>query len=175
MPRIGPLPARLCEGRVRLLARSRLRNFPQVRREEQTTDIANEALLRLCRAMRGVAPATPLDLTRFLAEIIRRVLLDRLKSIRRRHRPTGPLGPEPGRAPEDTDHPFDADLMADFHGYVDSLPGEEKILFDLLYYRGLTTAAAAEYLGLPTTTLKRQWVRARLRARERFGRDPTET
>ena len=69
----------------------------------------------------------------------------------------------------------DADLMADFHGYVDSLPDEERVLFDLLYYRGLTTAAAAEYLGLPPTTLKRQWVRARLRARERFGRDPTET
>ena len=163
---------RLCEERVRALVRPRLRSFPRVKQQEETTDIVNEALLRLSRALRDVAPATPLDLTRFLAELIRRVLLDKLKAIRRRVASPVELAVEPGRAVGDTDHPVDADLMTEFHEYVGSLPESERVLFDLLYYRGLSTATAADYLGLAPSTLKRRWVQARLRARDRLGRDP---
>jgi RNA polymerase sigma factor (sigma-70 family) len=165
----------ICEDRVRALVRPRLRSFPRVRQLEDTTDIVNEALLRLTRALRDVTPATPLDLNRFLAELIRRVLLDKLKAIRRRDPPTAGLAVEPGREVGDTDHPVDADLMTEFHEYVRSLPDDERTLFDLLYYRGMSTATAAGYLGLPPTTLKRRWVSARLRARDWLGRDPAKT
>jgi RNA polymerase sigma factor (sigma-70 family) len=165
---------RLCQDRVRELVRPRLRRFPHVRAEEQTTDITNETLVRLLAALREVAPPTTLDLTRFLAAIIRRVLLDRAKAVSRRLLPTAPPGAEVAWSPEDTDHPMDDDLMAAFHEYVEALPADEKALFDLLYYRGLTTAAAAEALGLSPTTLKREWVKARLRVCEKLGRDPTD-
>jgi RNA polymerase sigma-70 factor (ECF subfamily) len=165
---------RLCQDQIRHLVRPRLRRFPAVRREEDTTDIANEALVRLLAALPKVCPPTSLELNRFLAEIIRRVLLDHAKSIRRRALPAVAGGEVPC-SPEDTDHPLDLDLMAAFHAYVEGLPAEERILFDLLYYRGLTTAAAAELLGIPATTLKRRWVRARLRVVELLGRDPTDS
>jgi RNA polymerase sigma factor (sigma-70 family) len=166
---------RLCQEQVRCLVRPRLRRFPDVEREERTTDITNEALVRLLAALRDVCPPTTLELNRFLARIIRRVLLDRAKAIRRRALPLAAPGSEVAWAADHTDHPIDHDLMAAFHEYVEALPPEEKILFDLLYYRGLTTAAVAALLGCPPTTLKRRWVEARLRLIDRFGDDPTNS
>jgi RNA polymerase sigma factor (sigma-70 family) len=165
----------LFQDQLRRLVRPRLRQFPDVRLEEQTTDIANESLVRLLAALREVSPPTTLDLNRFLAGIIRRVLLDRAKAIRRRVLPAASPDIEVPWSPDDTDHPVDSDLMESFHEYVEGLPAREKALFDLLYYRGLNTTAAAAILGLPTTTLKRRWVEARLRAVKRLGRDPTDS
>ena len=166
---------RLCEDQLRRLVRPRLRRFPDVQREDHTTDIANEALCRLLGALREITLETTLDLNRFLAGIIRRVLLDRVKAIRRRVLPNAAPGADVPWSPDDTDHPIDTDLMVAFHEFVESLPPEEKTLFDLLYYRGLSTSAAAAVLGIPATTLKRQWVRARLKLAERLGRDPTDS
>jgi RNA polymerase sigma factor (sigma-70 family) len=166
--------AELCEEQIKRLVRPRLPSFPLVRREEQTTDVSNETFVRLSRALKDIAPATPLELNRLIAVIVRRVLLDWTKAIRRRKKHIVPLDGDPACVPEDSDHSVDADLMTAFHEYVEALPADEKVLFDLLYYRGLSTAAAADCLGIPRTTLKRRWVKARVRLSERFGLDPTE-
>ncbi len=50
----------------------------------------------------------------------------------------------------------------EFHQYVDNLPDEERILFDLLWYEGLTLHEAAESIGMSERTLRRRWQLARV-------------
>jgi RNA polymerase sigma factor (sigma-70 family) len=166
----------LCEERVRQLVRPQLRKFPLVVQESQTTEVVNQTLLRLLDALRkDVRPASILDLERFLAAKIRFVLLDMHKAIQRRRRRVGSLGEQTVATPEDADDPVDVDLMVAFHEYVEALPPDEQVLFDVFYYQGKSKAEAAALLGLPLSTVNKHWVKARLRMRERLGHDPTNS
>jgi RNA polymerase sigma factor (sigma-70 family) len=170
----------LCQERIRLMVRPRLRSFPDVSACEETDDILNQVLFRLHNALDDVRPASPLDLMGFCAELIRRVLLDVLKSARRRHLDRtyslNALGEADGFDPANgTDHPIDSDTLAEFHRYVGELPPEEKVLFDLLYYAGLKVPAAAAALGVSPASLKKRWQVARIRAVERLGLDRTKS
>jgi RNA polymerase sigma factor (sigma-70 family) len=163
---------RCCEGRIRHLIRPRLRTFPLVVQESQTTEVLNETLLRLLAALNdNVTPPSPLDLERFLARIIRRVLLDMHKAIQRRRRRVGVLGDGPVAAPKDQDDLVDIDQMVAFHEYVEALPPEEQALFDVFYYQGKPKTEAARLLGLPPTTAHAHWTRARVRMSENLSRD----
>lgn len=165
---------RLCEDRVRRLVRPRLRKFPLVVQDSQTTEVVNDTLLRLLKALgRDVRLATVLDLERFLAAIIRRVLLDMTKAIQRRRRRVGELGDGPVPEPDDDDV-ADIDLMVAFHEYVEALPADEQALFDVFYYQGKTKAEAAERLGMAETTAHTHWTKARVRASKHLGADLTE-
>src|SRR5437660_12900850 len=62
--------------RLTRLTRKMLRDYPGVRRWEQTDDVLQNALLRLCRALRDVTPPTARDYFRLAALQIRRELLD---------------------------------------------------------------------------------------------------
>jgi len=163
----------LCEGRVRQLVRPRIRTFPLVVQESQTTAVVNDALLCLLRALeRDVRLATVLDLERFLARIIRHVLIDMTRGIQRRRRRFGELGDKP--VPDPDDDIADIDLMVAFHEYVEALPQEEQALFDVFYYQGKTKAEAAKLLGMAETTAHTRWTKARLRASRHLGADLTE-
>lgn len=162
---------RLCENRVRQLVRPRLRTFPLVVQDSQTTDVVNETFLRLLRSLgRNVSPPSVLDLERFLAAKIRQVLLDKHKAIRRRRRRVGELGDEPVPHHGDSDD----DLMVAFHEYVEALPPGEQALFDVFYYQGKTKSEAATLLGLPPTTVHTLWTKARVRLSRKLGHDLTE-
>ena len=164
---------RLCESRVRQLVRPRLHTFALVVQDSQTTEVVNETLLRLVTALgRDVRPPSTVDLERFLARVIRRVLLDMHKSIQRRRRRFGELGDEP--FPVRDDDPVDTDLMVAFHEYVEALPPEEQALFDVFYYQGKPRDEAALLLGLPPSTAQAHWAKARFRLSRRLGRDLTE-
>jgi DNA-directed RNA polymerase specialized sigma24 family protein len=52
---------------------------------------------------------------------------------------------------------------------VDRLPEEERRVVDLLWYRGLTHAQAAEALGVATKSVQRRWASARLMIRDALG------
>lgn len=163
---------RLCEDRVRQLVRPRLRKFPLVVQDSQTTAVVNDALLCLLQALeRDVRLATVFALERFLARIIRHVLLDTTKAIQRRRRRFGELGDEPASELDDI---ADIDLMVAFHEYVDALPPDEQALFDVFYYQGKTKAEAAKLLGMAETTAHTHWTKARLRASRHLGADLTE-
>src|SRR5271169_3282825 len=62
--------------RLTRLTRKMLRDFPGVKRWEQTDDVLQNAALRLCRALGEVQPATVADFFRLAAAQIRRELLD---------------------------------------------------------------------------------------------------
>jgi RNA polymerase sigma-70 factor (ECF subfamily) len=49
-----------------------------------------------------------------------------------------------------------------FHEAVERMPVEEREVFDLLWYQGMTHGQAAKALGVATKTVQRRWASARL-------------
>lgn len=69
------------------------------------------------------------------------------------------------------------DLLAwtDFHERIDSLPDEEREVFDLIFYQRLMQAEAAAFLKISFRTVKRRWQRARVLLRDAMrGEGPGE-
>jgi RNA polymerase sigma factor (sigma-70 family) len=170
---------RHAQDRLRLLTRQMLRHYPHVHRWEDTSDVFQNVLVRLDRALRETAPETPTDFLRFTAALVRRELID----LARYH--YGPEGagthhqtpaadhaaarPDP---PAPGDDPYQLAVWHELHQYIAALPADERTLFDLLYYQGLTQPAAADLLAVPLRTFKRRWQEARVRLAARFGDDP---
>ncbi len=163
--------------RLRLLTRQMLRGFPGVRQWEETSDVLQNVLVRLDRALQAVAVPSPRDFLRLAAAQVRRELID----LARHH-----FGPEghganlvpPGRGgegetlPEPEDSRADPEQLSrwyDLHCQIAALDEEDRELFELLYYQGLKQADAADLLGVPLTTFKRRWRAARLRLITRLG------
>jgi RNA polymerase sigma-70 factor (ECF subfamily) len=156
--------------RLRQLARRMLRTYPRVRRWEETDDVLQNALLRLYRTLKDVPPAGVADFLRLAALNIRRELLDLTKHY---YGPQGPgahhatLGPDqegaPGPAGPGSLDPGRLAVWGEFHRQVECLPDEERAVFDLLWYQGLSQGEAAQVLGVNERTVKRRWQSARLR------------
>lgn len=160
------------QDRLTRLARRMLRDFPGVRRWEDTDDIFQNAVLRLYASLKTVHPPTSTDFLRFAAVQIRRELID----LARRY--YGPLGHgahhasngggepplEPAKfAGTDTHEPSQLAIWSEFHEHIDALPDEDKALYDLLWYQGLGTTEVAKLLKVTDRTIQRRWQQLRLR------------
>jgi len=167
--------------RLRRLAHRMLRTYPRVQRWEQTDDVLQNALLRLCRTLSDVPPRTATDFLRLAALNIRRELLDLAKHYygpqgHGAHHATvnpdreGRPGP-PEAADGPSCEPSRLAAWGEFHRQVERLPEEEREVFDLLWYQGLAQAEAAELLHVSERTVKRRWQSARLRLYEALGED----
>ena len=160
--------------RFRRLTRKMLRGFPGVRRWEQTDDVFQNAVLRLLRHLGSVRPQSVREFLRLAGVHIRRELIDLLKHHAGphgagAHHATDPQRPDtggqPGSSPSAADSTGAPDRLAEwteFHQQVESLPEEEREVFDLLWYQGLTQAQAAGLLGVSERTILRRWMAARL-------------
>jgi RNA polymerase sigma factor (sigma-70 family) len=167
-----------CAGeRLRQLAHRMLQSYPRVRRWEQTDDVLQNALLRLYRTLQEVAPPTAADFLRLAALSLRRELLDLTRHYcgpqgHGAHHAT--LGPDAaaGRPEPPARASWGPDRLAawgEFHEKVGQLPDEERAVFDLLWYQGLSPAEAARALQVHARTVKRRWQSARLRLHEALG------
>jgi len=166
-----------CE-RLRALARKMLKSYPNVHRWEQTDDVLQNAVIRLHRTLRQVPVETSRDFFRLAALNIRRELLDLAKhyygpqgqGARHASSPGGAdsAGEAPRAAdPADLSHePGRLAVWGEFHQHIGKLPDEEREVFDLLWYQGLSQAEAAELLGISDRTVKRRWQSARLSLHE---------
>jgi len=166
--------------RLNRLARKMLRDFPGVARWEQADDVAQNALIRLDRALRAVAPPTARDFFRLAAAQIRRELID---MARHYYGPRGPGahhssqtgradsdGGEPLPSPPDTTYdPGKLAAWAEFHSAVDSLGEDDRELFDLLWYQGVSQAEAAGLLRVSERTIHSRWLAARVRLNDSLG------
>jgi RNA polymerase sigma factor (sigma-70 family) len=163
----------LAQERFIALARTMLRRYPHVRRWEETDDLLQAALMRLHRSLLVVRPEDVPHFDNLAATQIRRELIDLARSY---HGPEGiganhhtdRTNPE-ARLAQLTDHdgmPETLEGWASFHEAVDRLPEEERQVVELLWYRGLTHAQAAEALNLATKTVQRRWASARLMIRD---------
>jgi RNA polymerase sigma-70 factor (ECF subfamily) len=162
-----------CE-RLTRLARKMLKGFPRVQRWEQTDDVLQNALVRLRRALEITSPESVRSFLNLAAVQIRRELID---LARHYDGPTGMAAhhesqiPSDGSrespvervAPTDRNDPELLEAWSRFHRCVESLTDEDREVFDLLWYQGLTQGEAAEVLGLSEKTINRRWVAARMR------------
>lgn len=159
--------------RLRVLSRKILADIPGVERWEEIDDLVQNSSLRLWKALQNHHPPTPLDYFRLAAAVIRRELID----LSRRY--FGPHGLaanqakswQPGSSDaspvelesNSTYDPVNLSNWTEFHEYVEKLPEEERILFDLLWYQGMTLDEAAESIGSSERTVRRHWRTARVK------------
>ncbi len=172
--------AHACE-RLRVLSSKMLRgNYDRLARWEQTDDVLQDTLFRLHRSLSDLQPESVGQFMGLAATQIRRTLID----LARHH--FGPEGSGNFHHSEGhrTDLPREIDLKqaneepeslvdwAAFHEAVDNLPADEKQVFSLVWYEGLTHGEAAEALGVTERTIRRRWQSARVLMHEALGKSP---
>ncbi len=175
----------ICDSRLRALAHRLLGRFARVRRWDNTDDVAQNASLRLYRALGQTIPDTPRGLMGLMASQIQRELLD----LARKH--AGPMSyaanhgtnvhdgaegpvqyidnaPDPG---DDRDEEIPLERWEAFHAAVESLQAELREVFKLVWYLDVDRKTAAETLGLSARTLDRRWQEARAVVRNAMNAD----
>jgi RNA polymerase sigma factor (sigma-70 family) len=159
--------------RLLQLTRRMLRNYPRLRRWEETDDVFQNAILRLYRSLGEVRPDSVGGFFALAATQIRRTLIDLARhhfgpqgTAARHHSDTG--------LPDESDHQTDSrfartdeppetlDAWARFHEAVELLPADERDAFSLIWYGEATHKEAAAILGVSERTVLRRLVRARL-------------
>jgi RNA polymerase sigma factor (sigma-70 family) len=167
--------------RLRRLARKMLKDYPGVARWEQGDDVAQNALIRLDRALRAVAPPTAREFFRLAAAQVRRELIDLARhyqgprGLGANHATRADRGDSANGvamaagAPETTYDPGRLAAWAEFHAAVAALGEADRELFDLLWYQGVTQAEAAALLGVTERTINSRWLAARVRLGDSVG------
>jgi RNA polymerase sigma-70 factor (ECF subfamily) len=165
------LLGRACD-RLRRLTHTVFRDFGRLRHLEDTDDVLNAAVLRLLRRLQSDnKPDTVREFFRRAAREIRCELLDLVKHYFGPEGPAvrevavTPVGAAADFSPENVTSTFDPGRLAqwtEFHRLAEGLPDEEREVFDLLWYQGLTQEEAAHLLGVSEVTVKRRWAAARL-------------
>jgi RNA polymerase sigma-70 factor (ECF subfamily) len=150
------------------LARKVFSDFPKLKRWVDSDDVLQNACLRLSRSVAAETPAFPREYFRLAALQIRRELLD---LVRHYYGPQG-LGANHSSGDGDRNQPTRADHSSldpahlaewtELHDVVANLPDDEREVFDLLWYHGLSQPEVARLLNLSLRTVKRCWQRSRL-------------
>lgn len=158
--------------RLLQLTRRMFRNYPQLRRWEETDDVFQNAILRLYRSLGDVRPDSVGGFFALAATQIRRTLIDLARhhfgpegSAARHHSEQGAPDSSSGNAGHQAsggETPETLDAWAQFHEAVEQLPTEERDAFSLLWYGEATQKEAADLLGVSERTILRRLVRARL-------------
>jgi RNA polymerase sigma-70 factor (ECF subfamily) len=164
-------------GRLTRLARKMLRRCPGVHRWELTDDVLQNALIRLDHTLRAIKPPTAPDFFRLAAAHIRRELIDLARHYYgptragANQRTRGGLDSEAEIEPlaESTNEPCRLAMWTEFHERIEELPDDDRALFDLLWYQGLTQAEAGAVLGVSERTINTRWIKARLKLHKMLG------
>jgi RNA polymerase sigma factor (sigma-70 family) len=164
--------------RLEALARKMLRDFPVVRRWEETGDVLQNALQRLLKTLREVRPDSVAGFFLLAARAVRHELLD----LARRY--TGPLStaahheslPDTplGSALNQFAAPAEArnlERWAAFHEVVGRLADEDRELIELGFYQGLSKPDIARLIGVDERTVRRRWRSATRKIADELGDD----
>ena len=158
----------LAAERMRSLARRMLAGSARVRRWEETDDVVQGALLRLHRALGAVIPNDARHFLRLAALQVRRELID----LTRRHghaesmaanHDTNSLPDTPSRQRIDDAADGAADMsgrLAEwtrFHDLIEALPDDQRELFEMVWYLGLSQDQIATVLACSPRTVRRRW------------------
>lgn len=184
----GDLAARekiseICNARLHAMASRLLGDFPRIRRWDTTSDIAQNAAIRLHRALGDIVPSSPRGLMGLMALQIQRELLDLARkysgpmSFAANHDTNVRLSTGGGteflveRAADRETEAISLDHWERFHGAVDALPDDLREVFRMAWYLGLDQIEVARTLGCSPRTVGRRWLKARERLRHAIGED----
>jgi RNA polymerase sigma-70 factor (ECF subfamily) len=152
--------------RLRCLAAVILnRSFPRLKKAPtlvDTTDLTNEAALKLYELLSEVQPPTLTDFFRLAAQRMRWLLLDLARGI---DRATEPVADQPLT----NDHAADSaatslsKTLSALYEQIEALPEKEREVVDLLYFHGLTQPETATLLGVAERTVRRHWTIAKVK------------
>lgn len=168
-------------GRLRELSERMMRKFPALQRFEQSDDVLQNSVIRLSRSLEQLTPRSARDFFGLATLEIRRELIDLMRhyygplgqGVRNSVLPTNDAHPQwhvAYDAPDTTNEPSKLAVWAEFHREVELLPNEDREMFDLLWYQGLSQADAAALIGVSERTVKRRWQRARLAIHMKLNR-----
>lgn len=165
----------LAASRLQRLTATMLRNYPHLRRWEETSDVFQTAAVRLHQSLSEVRPDSVRNFFGLAATQIRRTLID----LARHH--FGPRGPAArhhtdagvdhgggiiDNEPTQTERPDTLASWAEFHEAVERLPESERQVFELVWYGGMSQPEIASLLGISVPTVKRRIRSARLQLHE---------
>jgi RNA polymerase sigma-70 factor (ECF subfamily) len=156
---------RAAQDRLETLARRMLRRSPAVARWAETGDVFQGAVIRLLRALEAVSPPSTRDFLNLAAAMVRRELLDLVRSYQGPHGIGANYDSVASRAGSDPAHepaaPESAseelDRWAALHEEVERLPEELREVFGLAFYHGWTQQQIAELLAVDVRTIRRRW------------------
>ena len=175
----------LAANRVRSLAHRMLAGSGRVRRWEETDDIVQNALLRLHRALAAVIPNDGQHFLRLTALQVRRELVD----LARRHgRDESTAANHETNSISDTEATQRVDVVADgshdavermerwsrFHEVASSLPADQREIFDMVWYLGMTQEQIAAALDSSPRTIRRRWDETKKRFTTLFTDEPPD-
>jgi RNA polymerase sigma-70 factor (ECF subfamily) len=166
----------ICDGRMRELSRRLLGRFGKVRRWDDTDDVAQNAAIRLHRALGESVPESARGLMGLMATQIQRELID----LARKH--SGPMSyaanhgtnvrrngdgevviVEEAADAGDPDEEIPIERWEQFQAAVEALPADLREVFKLVWYLGLDQQAAATALSVSVRTIARRWHEAKTR------------
>jgi RNA polymerase sigma-70 factor (ECF subfamily) len=162
--------------RLERLTHKMLDRFPNVRRFEQTSDVLQNALIRLLRALKKVEPTSERHFYHLAAEQVRRELLDLARhyygerglgthQFRHSDQDDSDVPPEPTQ-PDDW---ADLERWCAFHEAVAALPVEEREVVGLIFYHGWQQSEVAELLHMSDRSVRRVWQSAVLKLNQALG------
>jgi RNA polymerase sigma-70 factor (ECF subfamily) len=144
-----------------------------VKRWEETDDVFQNATIRLTRALSKVALDSSQHFWNLAAVQIRRELLDLAQHYRgsvgvgAKHHTDGACrqADEPGdvlhNMAADENEPASLEEWTRFHEQIEQLPADEREVFRLLWFDGLSQDQVTAVLGISLRTVKRRWQSAR--------------
>lgn len=160
----------LAAERMRALARRMLASTPLVRRWTETDDVVQNSLVRLYKALGTVIPNDSQHFVRLAALQVRRELIDLTRRLRNpdsfaANHDTNVITDGcqwvDAAAAGDADEPARLAEWTRFHETVDLLPEDDRSLFGMVWYLGLTQDEIAEILGCSPRTVRRRWDEAK--------------
>jgi hypothetical protein len=160
----------VAQKRLDSLTSRMLGRFPNLL--ERTSDVRQAAMIRLDHAVQveavGKRLVTARDYFNLAGCHIRWVLL----SLANRPPIFFPAPDGNGHDLGTTaDDPVGLAIWGEIHHWIETLPDEERELWNLLWYSELSQNEAADVLGIPRETLRYRWQASRMRFAERFSKE----
>ena len=168
----------ICDQRMRVLSHRLLGKFARVRRWDNTDDVAQNAAIRLHRALADTVPDSTRGLMGLMATQIQRELIDLARKHSGPHSwaanhdtNAGQIGRDgacrvdEAEATDSADETIPLERWEEFHEAIEGLLGDLREVFRMVWYLGLDREAAAKAMGCSVRTLGRMWQEAREQVR----------
>lgn len=167
--------------RLQRLSRKMFRKHPILCNLEQTDDIVQKLVIKLHKILDDLTPEDTSSYFKLASQNIRWILLDLARSGEARHqsknsdeRITLIQKEELLNTKDLNSGPASYAEWTEFYEKLEGLPEENKQLFDLLWFQGLSQADAAKFLGIPLRTLVRKWMTTRIMIQTLFKNQTPE-